>query len=293
MRSVLVVGGSGYLGQSLGRTLGSRGISTYNSKPVPNGLHFDASETRLRDLISEMSIEPSHAVVTYGAINPEFCARDPVGSAQINVHSVIEAMRDAIDAGIVPVFLSTDYVFDGTRGARNETESTCPTTQYGAQKVAVEEWLHNQNAPWIIARASKLVSGARDTHSVLGQWVNDIQDGREMRCATDQVFSPALVDDVARSIVQLIDHAAIGIFHVAGDEAMSRYDLAKTLVETVEDLTPTLSINLTAAKIHDFPFLEKRPLDTSLDTAKLRALDITSFRSMKDLCTDIAREHFS
>jgi dTDP-4-dehydrorhamnose reductase len=247
---------------------------------------------RLRDVLRDLGPLPRHAIVTYGAINPEFCARDPEGSARINVQSVIEAMTDLIEAGVTPVFLSTDYVFDGTRGGRSEDEATCPTTQYGIQKAAVEDWLRSQTAPWIIVRASKLVGGERDTHSVLGQWINDIEAGREMRCADDQIFSPALVDDVARAIVALADSNAAGIFHVAGDEAMSRYALAHLLVEAVRRRRPALDIRLSAAKLREFPFLETRPLNTSLSTAKLQALNIARFRPMAELCETIAGEYY-
>lgn len=293
MKSILVVGGSGYLGQSLSRCLGDRGQTTFNSRPVAGGIHFDATQTRLRDLLPRLRSDLTHVVVTYGAINPEWCAKEPAASALINVDTVIGVMRDAMAAGLAPIFLSTDYVFDGTRGMRAEDEETCPTTQYGIQKVAVEEWLRAAKAPWIIARSSKLVSGDIGTHSVLGQWVNDIRLGRTMRCADDQIFSPAFVDDVAGAIIRLAKDGASGIFHVAGEKPFSRYALAKCFTDAVASVDPAAEINLTASKLADFPFLETRPLDTSLSTAKLQSFADIHFRAIEELCMEIAQEHFA
>ncbi|MDO8289817.1 MAG: sugar nucleotide-binding protein [Parvibaculum sp.] len=293
MSSILVVGGSGYLGQSLSHILGQDGVATYHSKPIAGGFFFDASKDRLSAHLSSLPADLSHVIITYGVINPELCARDPERSAHINVSSVIRVLSDAMDADLIPIFLSTDYVFDGTKGSRNETELPCPTTQYGRQKVAVENWLQSTGKHWIIARASKLVSGALNTHSVLGQWVNDIKAGQEMRCASDQIFSPALVDDAAAAILHLANTNSAGIFHVAGEQALSRFALAETLVNAVHRVAPDLSINLKRAKLADFPFLETRPLNTSLSTEKLRALSPPPFRSMESLCAEIARINFS
>ena len=96
--------------------------------------------------------------------------------------------------GATPVYLSTDYVFDGSRSLRREDELQAPNREYGRQKAAVEQWLQSRPETWVIARLSKVVSGHRNIHSVLGQWVNDICEGKTMRSATDQVFSPAHVE---------------------------------------------------------------------------------------------------
>src|ERR1700749_2112427 len=115
-----------------------------------------------------------------------------------------------------------------------------------------------------------MVSGDGVIHSVLGQWIEEIRAGRTMRWATDQVFTTGHVDDIATAMVELADTGRRGIYHVAGPESMSRYDLASLLVESVRRRTTT-AISFESCSLSDIPFLEKRPLNTSIATAKLRS----------------------
>ena len=68
------------------------------------------------------------------------------------------------DAGLVPVFVSTDYVYDGRKISPAEDEPQTPNTEYGRQKTAVERWLADRNEPWLITRLfPKFVSGDTTT----------------------------------------------------------------------------------------------------------------------------------
>ena len=201
-------------------------------------------------------------------------------------------MSEVIASGLVPVFLSTDYVFDGTRGLRKEDEPQCPNTEYGRQKAAVEQWLQARTEPWLIARLSKVVSGDRNIHSVLGQWVNDIRDGKLMRSATDQIISPLHVDDIAGALIELAEKGCTGIYHVAGSEPISRYDLNKLLVGCIQAVDPGVKAVVEPCSLRDIKFLELRPLDTSLSTEKLQKTIDHPLRSMAQVCREIAEAQF-
>jgi dTDP-4-dehydrorhamnose reductase len=291
MTSALVVGGSGFLGQRLLGVLGRRGVGTYVGKPFAGGISFDATRTRLADVEARLPADLSHVFILYGAVNPDWCARDPQATRQINVDSIVRLSEDCFARGLTPVFMSTDYVYDSQPHERSEDEPRSPTTEYGRQKSEVEAWLEKVDGPWLICRSSKIVSGDVGTHSVLGQWVEDIRAGRTIRCATDQIFTPGHVDDIATAMVELADAHRSGIYHVAGLESMSRYDLASLLVENVRRRTG-IAIAFESCKLSDIPFLEKRPLNTSIATAKLRGAISRRFMTMADLARDVAAFHF-
>ena len=294
MRRALVVGASGFVGRALLAQLGpQRGIGTWCSQPVTGLIQCDAIAGRFAELLSNLPDDLSHVFVPFAVSNPETCARDPEGTATINVHSVIRLMDDAFAAGLVPIFVSTDYVYDGTKPLRTEDEPQVPKTEYGRQKAAVERWLASRPEPWLIARLSKVVSGDTTRQSVLGQWVNDIRQGRPMRSATDQVFSPAFVDDVAGAMIALADADLHGIYHVAGPQPISRYQLNRLLVDTVQVIAPSIQPVIETCSLRDIPFLETRPLNTSLSIGKLQAAIAWPFRSMEDLCGMIAKAEFS
>jgi dTDP-4-dehydrorhamnose reductase len=294
MRRALVVGGSGFVGRAILARLGlERAIGTWHSKPTTGLIRYDAVAGRFSELLSTLPDDLTHVFVPFAVSNPETCARDPAGTARINVDSMIRLMEDAFSAGLVPIFVSSDYVYDGVKPLRREDEPRTPNTEYGRQKAAVEHWLEARPEPWLVARLSKVVSGDTARQSVLGQWVNDIRNDRTMRSATDQIFSPAFVDDIAGAMIGLADAKLNGIYHVAGPEPISRYQFNRMLVESVRAVDDRINPSVDACSLRDIPFLERRPLNTSLSIGKLQAAIAWPFLPMADLCRSIARAEFS
>ena len=294
MQRALVVGGSGFVGRAILTQLGpERGIGTWHKAPTAGLIRFDAATGRLSELLGALPNDITHVFVPFGISNPEACAIDPEGTRRINVDGAIRLMQDAFSAGIVPIYVSTDYVYDGAKALRTEDEPQVPITEYGRHKAAVERWLATRSEPWLVARLSKVVSGDTARRSVLGEWINDLRNGRVMRSATDQIFSPAFVDDIAGAMVKLAETGLQGIFHLAGPEPMSRYQLNRLLVDSIEAIDPRVKTSLDACSLRDIPFREQRPLNTSLSIGKLQAAIAWRFVSMSDLCRTIARAEFS
>ena len=291
--SALVIGGSGYIGQRLLLELGrDKAVGTFCRNRVDGGVRFDATKDRLRDLLASRPARVTHVFILHGNVAIEACAHDPVGTAEANVAGTIRIIDDAIAAGALPIYASTDYVL-GDRGAWREHEATAPQTAYGLQKQAVERYLSGLAAPWIAARLSKVVGCEPDRQSVLGQWAEDIKAQRTLRLARDQIFSPAWVGDVAAVLAKLSTSPFRGLINVAGPVAYSRLALAELLLSRIKTVAPGITADIVPISLHDLPFLERRPLNTSLDTQLLAATIAHRFRAMPDLCDHIADTHFS
>jgi dTDP-4-dehydrorhamnose reductase len=293
MQRALVVGGSGFVGRAILSQLGpARGIGTRHTAAGAGLIPFDAVTGRLPDILSALPDDISHVFVPFANGNPDACAADPDATRRINVEAAIRLMEDAFQAGLTPIFVSTDYVYDGAKPLRSEDEPQAPTTEYGRQKTAVEHWLAGRPKPWLVARLSKVVSGDTTRRSVLGEWINDIRHGRAMRSATDQIFSPAFVDDVAGAMVRLAETGATGIFNVAGPEPLSRYQLNRLLADAIVAIDGRVKAAVETCSLRDIPFREQRPLNTSLSIEKLQARVAWPFVSMAELCRTIARAEF-
>ena len=290
---VLVVGGSGFLGSHLMRLLGERGVGTYFTKPILGGIKFDASSQRLLQLRDQLPGGLKYVVIPFGAIDMEGCAKDPAATSKINIISTIEVIEDVFSLGLKPIFISTDYVFGGEKELWAESDFPQPKMAYGAQKLAVEAWLGTRKEQWLVARLSKVVSDEIDTHSMIGQWVNEIKSGKSFSCADDQFFSPAYVGDLAQAIISLIDVDANGLFHVAGPQRFSRIELLRLLVAEIQKIDPTIAPQIVPCSLHELPFLEKRPFDTSLAISKLQSTIKYDFCDMQSLCAAAAQRHFS
>jgi len=289
---LLVLGASGFVGRHLCARLGpARTVATSHSTPVPGGVRFDAGTMRLRDTLLRGAHGFDAAFLLHGRTKIDDCARDPEGTAQVNVAGMIRAIDDLQEAGVKPVYASTDAVFDGSRGGWTEDDLPNPILTYGRQKAAVEAHLRGRPPPWIVARLSKVVGADDATHSLLGEWLRQIEADETIRCATDLVFTPAHVEDVTAALIRLAEEDFAGVFNVCGPQSMTRLELLEILVEEIRryrDVRP----RIVPCSIRDFPFLEPRPLDGSMLPDKLyRALG-APFRGMRSVCAALARDRY-
>jgi dTDP-4-dehydrorhamnose reductase len=269
LRRGVVTGASGLIGRALLAELGENGIGASRSNHRDGLLQFDGARQSFSDLAKVFPTDTTHVFIAHAIANPDICASDPIGTALPNVVDTIQLIKDAVTLGLVPVFLSSDYVFSGERGAYVETDELCPITEYGRQKALVETWLKKIEAPWLICRLSKALSNRKEHNGVLGGWADDVIAGRPLRCATDQLFSPATLQDVAEAMVRLAKGGLTGLFNVAGVEAFSRYALGLCFVNKVRRITPELNARVVPCNLSEIAFREARPLNTSLNVDKL------------------------
>ena len=285
----LVIGASGFIGQELLRVLGPRrAIGTFNTHHFSDGVHFNACTMRLSQLPIDLKGRFTHGVILISDPLIDDCARDPQHSWDMNVRAIIDIVNDLRSNGIVPVFGSSDAVFDGRTGGYDEDATLCPVVTYGRHKAVIEWYMSTLPQPWIIARMSKTISAASGKRSLIGGWMEDLHAGRSLRCARDQRFSPASVADVVRGIVVLAERRATGLFNLGGPQPLSRLELLEMLVARI-CARMQLATDITACSIHDFDFLERRPLDTSLDSRKAYAAVGFTFRTMDSLCDEAAK----
>ena len=189
-RKVLVLGGSGYLGRHLWAGLGTdRAIVTYYSKPIYGGVYFNSLSMNLADIV-EMPEAISHAVILLGDTDPETCAADITKSQALNVDSIKRILEHLKCWRIKPVFTSSEFVFDGTKGNYVESDPVNPILVYGRQKVELERYLQDRFDEFIIVRLAKVFGAQRGDGTLFMNWLDDIEQRRTIYCAHDQVFSP-------------------------------------------------------------------------------------------------------
>lgn len=288
----LVLGASGLLGRHLLALLGpGRSIATYRSHPIEGGIPFDASSMRLRDTLLRGSHGIDAAFLLYGVTTLDDCARDPVGTSRINVESLKRAIDDLSEAGVKPIFASSDAVFDGRLGMRAEQDPPNPVLTYGKQKLQVERYLQSTNRPSVIARMSKLVSATSERRNLFDEWAGQIERDETIRCANDLIFSPADVNDAAHALIRMVEDSFSGVFHVCGPQAISRLELLNLLIEKIRqrrDIRPRVSV----CSMREIDFLEPRPLDVSMRPGKLYSVLGKAFRSMEAVCSEFAANRY-
>ena len=247
---------------------------------------------RLKDTLLREGHNIDSAFILFGVTSLDVCARDPVGSARINVDSIKIAIDDMLEAGVKPVFASSDAVFDGSRGFWVECDQTTPILTYGKQKLEVERHLKALSKGAVIARLSKLVSGYVEPRNPLNEWIDQVENGEAIRCATDLVFSPADVVDAADSLIRLAQGNSTGVFHVCGPAALTRMELFQRLASAIVTHGGRPRPTMVPCRMEDLPLVEPRPLDVSMNPSKLYKEIGRVFRTMDAVCVDLVRRRY-
>lgn len=264
----LLLGASGFLGPALVEAFGPGGaIATHYNHPRPDSLFFDARETPVASLFATGERAPAAAIIMLGITAIDDCARDPAGTAAVNIQGLIRVIDEVRALGMIPVFVSSDGVFDGSRSMWSEDDAPNPILEYGRQKLAVELYLASLPPPWLIVRPPKLLDFSPNPRCMLTGWVKALGQGKKILCATDQYFTPAAAIDVARAIALLVRQSAQGLYHLGGPRRLSRRELLDAVLSEFQRHAEPCA-EIVDCSLRDIPVLEPRPLDSSLDSSR-------------------------
>ena len=137
---ILVLGASGRIGGYLFNRFVQDGtdiVGTYCHNKKPKLVHFDLATMNL----SNLNMLPSHVI--FGAASnpsPEL-SRNKADSYEVNVPKTISLLDMCFENDIVPIYFSTDNVFDGEKGHYKEEDRSNPLNNYGRMKCEIENHL--------------------------------------------------------------------------------------------------------------------------------------------------------
>ena len=161
------------------------------------------------------------------------------------------------------VYISTDYVFDGTKSTPYlPSDQTNPINQYGLSKFKGEEAVKKYCEKYYIVRTSWLYGhhGKNFVETMLS-----MAQKPEIKVVDDQIGCPTWTVELANGILKLIGmQKPAGIYHVCGSGATSWYGFAKEIFEQ-----SGLKVNLQPCETKDFPRPAKRPLYSVMQNEKI------------------------
>lgn len=262
MIKTAVIGASGYIGGFLFRKYRetfSDCIGTGFSRVKDGLMPFDLRNPDIKKLNLQ---ETEHEAIVISSAMPlvGWCESHPKDSYELNVKGTLELVKQLADTSIHIIFLSSDYVFDGETGGYTDKSCTNPITEYGRQKAEVEREIPNLTNNYTIARLSKIYGTTWKDKTLIDDLAMSLVEGKTIKVAKDQFFSPTHVDDVVTMILFLQEQGIRGLVNVCHSNKYSRQQIA-TKLNTFLNAPPSL---LQSVSLHDVPGMEKRPLDTSL-----------------------------
>jgi dTDP-4-dehydrorhamnose reductase len=284
---VLVVGASGFIGRRVSMAFSPRNcVGTYCHTPIAHGVHFDACVERLGDRFLRRGHGLTHAVLAHGLTSLNQCAREPDQTAAVNVIGTERMIDDLVDAGVHPILLSHDGVFDGSPGPRSEEDAPGPILAYGRQKLAVEEYLKTKGNGSTILRLCRVVARFAHERNLLSKWLDQIARSEPILCATDQRLTPVDIEDVVQIVRFFVNTGVSGLYHVAGSEVLTRHELLTNVLEQLPRHYRRWAV-IKSCRLQDIPSVEPLPLDCSLANYKLREMCGFAPAPMATVCREL------
>ena len=214
----------------------------------------------------EFAKEKPQLVIHCAAITVVGAAqKNPALARRVNVE--ITRQLAELSAEIPFVFFSTDLIFDGRKGNYAETDEPNPLHVYGETKLAAEQIVLKN--PWHLVVRTSINGGiSRAGNRGFNEDLRQaLQSGRAMKLFTDEFRCPIPAVETARAVWELVNKNCAGIYHVAGAEKLSRWQIGELLVKR----WPEIKTKIEPGLARDFPG-PSRALDTSLDVSKAQRI---------------------
>lgn len=285
MAPYLLIGAAGLVGGHLRRALhGREVVATYHRSVVPGGVALDITD---RDAVRRLVAETRPGTILLAAADPyvERCEREPAATRRVNLEGARHVAEAAAEVGATLVVFSSEYVFDGRRDAYAEEDATGPLNEYGRQKVELERIAAGTDQH-LICRTSGVFGEEEPRKNFVLQVVDALRDGREFTVPSDQVITPSDAISLARSVLDLLDTGARGVFHAAGPERLPRTEFAQRVARAFE-LSPALLRPVPTAELG---LAARRPLRAGLRDDKLRAALGHGLTPVDEALRDLARK---
>lgn len=284
---ILVTGASGLLGANLLWEVRGRydRVAVYYRHPIrlPGVVGVRADLTCSPEALELIEAYRPHWIVHCAALtNVDLCEEEPSEAHKVNVEMTEHLVSAARRTGARMLYISTDSVFDGVRGRYSEEDTPRPLNVYARTKLEGERVVRGNLDRSLVVRTNIYGWNAQNKDSLAEWLLGRLESGQQVPGFQDVFFTPILVNDLAKILLNMMDQALHGVYHVAGGERCSKFEFAQRLAEAFA-LEKTLVV---PASLHTSHLRAPRPRDTSLVTEKVsRALGMR----MPDVRQGLAR----
>jgi len=225
------------------------------------------------------TLQPEAIIHCAAERRPDVSEKDPAGTRRLNVEATASIAAWAKRNGSYLIYISSDYVFDGSQPPYTPASPTCPINTYGQSKLDGERAVQQSGALAALLRVPLLYGAVEylDESAVTVIAQNMLKArGTDKKLLMDHwaIRYPTLTDDVAVVLRQMVEHhfakaPLTGIYHWSNNESITKYEMALAFAPYVH-FNPAQLVPETVPAADAVP----RPKDCHLDSSLLESLGI-------------------
>ena len=279
MTEILITGATGQLGSELRNLLDERNVA-YDAFDS-HGLDITDEETVMKK-VEELQPKVIYHCAAYTAVDN---AEDQYKAAnwQVNETGTQNIAQAAKKVGALLVYVSTDYVFDGTNpGEYKEDDPTNPKNEYGKAKLAGEEIVKQTLDNYYIVRSSW--GFGKYGRNFVYTMLRLAKDHDRLTVVNDQFGRPTWTRTLAEFVTYLVENKSpYETYQLSNDDSCSWYEFAKEILADKDvEVAPVTS--------KEYPQKAYRPRHSimSLEKAKATGYEIPTWQeALKEFMSDI------
>lgn len=268
---LLLIGASGYLGSSLYNQLSQNhqvtGTHYKHQGKHPNLVLLDLNNPKnISDVLSQEA--PDVVVHVGGLTSVNYCERNKEEATKVNT----EATRRIIDNfdGKV-IYVSTNYVFDGSRGNYTESDPTNPVNHYGLTKARAEGIVLEHPDNLVIRFGSVYGHNPRNS-KFFNRFFENGEPKNKIDGSQELMLSPTYLSDVNQNFERFFEYT--GIIHFTSGSPISEYDFFAEISKGLD-----LGFEVGVRSFDEICKIAKRPRNATLSTERDLPLVRTSLEN--------------
>jgi dTDP-4-dehydrorhamnose reductase len=284
---ILVTGASGQLGKDVVKVFQEQGHDVVG---------YDRDQLDITDLDQAMKIVGQYqpeAVIHCAAYTAVDAAETDLDTAyQVNAAGTRNMVLAAEKAGAKLVYISTDYVFDGTaEQPYHEYDNTNPQSIYGKSKRAGEVLTQTLSSRYFIVRTS-WVYGLYGNNFVktmlkLGQ------EKPHLQVVNDQKGSPTYTVDLVRFLAELVQTEKYGVYHASNSGSCTWYEFTQAILQDAAELYAVkITAKLEPCSTEQFPRPAARPRNSVMEHIAIRTNGFHDLQDWRKGLRDFLQEYF-
>lgn len=232
-------------------------------------------------------IKPNIIINTAAFIKGDECERDPKKSFKVNAIGAYNVAAAAKAIGALNIYVSTNYVFDGSKQSFSEEDMPNPINVYGASKLAGENLTKIVGEKYYIIRTGWLYGIRRKDTVFIAQIIEPAKRGEAISVVDDQFGTLTYTLDVAKKIKELIGKKVPnGVYHVTNSGFSSWRGFAEKILELFKINAKLVSIKLTEKNP-----IAKKPKYSVLTSVNFEKYGIQNLRPWEEALKEYSVEY--